>query len=60
MNIRQFTMDEGMATLDVTMRSFMPVALSQDNRCDSEEGTHTKHLPFRAQGMSIELDNLED
>jgi hypothetical protein len=60
MNLRQFTMDEGMATLDVTMRSFMPAALSQDNRCDLEEGTHTKSLPLRAQGISIELDNLED
>ena len=41
MNLRQFTMDKRMATLDVKMRSFMPAALSQENRCDLEEATHT-------------------
>jgi len=60
MNIRQFTMDEGMATLDVTMRSFMPTALTHENRYDSEPGTHNMRLPLRAQGLSMELDNEED
>lgn len=59
MNLRQFTMDQGMATLDVTMRSFMPAALSQENRYDSELGTHNMRLPLRAQGISIALDNEE-
>lgn len=61
MNLRQFTMDKRMATLDVKMRSFMPAALSQENRCDLEEATHTtKRLPLRARGIPIELNNLDD
>lgn len=60
MNIRQFTMDEGMATLDVTMRSFMPAALTHENRHDLEPGSHNIRLPLRTQGLSMELDNEED
>lgn len=60
MNIRQFTMDEGMETLDITVRSFMPAALRQDNGHNSEPGPHSMRLPLRAQGStSIELDNEE-
>jgi hypothetical protein len=61
MNIRQFTMDEGMSTLDITLRSFMPAALSQGTQHDLEPGPHNVRLPLRAQGrIPIELDNAEE
>ena len=53
MNIRRFTMDEGMATLDVTLRSFMPAARNQDIR---DGAPATMRLPLRAQ---LEFDNEE-
>jgi len=54
MNIRRFTMDEGMATLDATLRSFIPTARSRDIR---DGAPAAMRLPLRAQ---LEFDNEED
>ncbi|KIM45663.1 hypothetical protein M413DRAFT_442316 [Hebeloma cylindrosporum] len=60
MNIRQFTMEEGMAALDVTLRSFMPAALTQDND-DVEPGIHTMRPHVRTQGsIPIEQGHGDD